>query len=189
MRQRCPTCAVEYSEESKRIYRATGQKFCEDCNVHELIDHYRNIDSLNQKGWKWRNYYGVVPDNSSGNVIRRIVVPNDLIVPKNICFECKINNRMSNILLCEDCIKKYDSNCNTNGLTEHCKFCSTPSSNSYCNTCIQSFERRQIILLTLSISEKLQKKNESTRILSTKKEQTFSLNDCIGGKKSCINGE
>ena len=181
MRKRCPNCTIEYSKDSQKIYLATGQKFCEDCDVHELIEYYRNVDALNQKGWKRRNYYGIVPDNSSGNIIRRLTVPDNLLVPKNMCFECKVNNCMNSILLCEDCAKQYVLNCNTKGPVTHCKFCSIPSSNSYCITCLHNFERRKIILLTLSIFEKSTEKNKSTRILFTKKEQTFSLHDVLEG--------
>jgi hypothetical protein len=180
MRKRCPNCSIKYSKDSQRIYLATGEKFCEDCNVHELIEYYENINGLNQKGWKWRNYYGIVPDNSSGNIIRRIAVPTNLFVPKNMCFECRVNNRMNNILLCEDCDKQYVLNCNTKGLVTHCKFCSIPSNNSYCITCMRNFERRKIILLTLSISDKSTEKNKSKKNLFTKKEQTFSLGDVLG---------
>ena len=187
MRERCPNCSIKYSKDSRSIYGATGQKFCEDCDVHELIGYYRDIDALNQKGWKWRNYYGTVPDNSSGNIVRRIVVPTNLVIPKNMCFECKNNNCMNNILLCEDCTKQYVSNCNTKGLVTHCKFCSIPSSNQYCIECLHNFQRRKIILLTLSISKKTIKKNKSTkknkptRILFTKSERSFSLQEVLEG--------
>jgi hypothetical protein len=159
----CLKCSIPYSDDSNKIYTAIGKWLCKNCDNEEFKKYHKDIERDDSKEWTWKYYYGYVHDlikNDSKDLIPEI--PRELInvvaeldIIKNMCLECKKNNRMKSCLLCEDCLNNYWKFRNhAIDRLNFCKICLDRTFYQYCIRCMTDVTRVKLILKVLDNDEK-----------------------------------